>query len=127
MKISNLIRKSIKNSKASKDIARTLFVKPTTANTDFTTGAHEIEYTKEITKHRTLVQTYDIIPFFEEVYIAPSATVIGEVILAQWVSIWHNAVLRGEINLINIGDYTSIGDNTVIQTVASLPTGLPAR
>ena len=35
-------------------------------------------------------------------------------------------MLRGDINAIKIYDYVFIGDNTVLHTAASLPTGVPA-
>ena len=47
-------------------------------------------------------------------WIAPGAQVIGRVTLGHDVSIWHNAVLRGDINDIVIGDRSNIQDNTVI-------------
>ena len=34
--------------------------------------------------------------------------------------------MRGDINAIRIGNTTSIGDNSVIHTAGSLPTGIPA-
>ena len=40
-----------------------------------------------------------------EVFIAPSADVIGNVTLARGVNIWFGAVLRGDDNAINIGDH----------------------
>ena len=35
--------------------------------------------------------------------------------------------MRGDVNRVEVGMFTSIGDNTVIHTAASLPTGMPAR
>ncbi len=46
--------------------------------------------------------------------IAPNATVIGNVQLGDEVSIWYGAVLRGDSDLIQIGDRTNIQDNAVI-------------
>ena len=50
----------------------------------------------------------------ERVFIAPGACVIGEVELADDVSIFHNAVLRGDINSIKIGKKTNIQDNSTV-------------
>jgi gamma-carbonic anhydrase len=58
--------------------------------------------------------------------VAPNATVIGEVSVGNETSIWYGAVLRGDINAIRIGNNSIIGDNTVIHTAGSLPTGIPA-
>ena len=48
------------------------------------------------------------------VYIAKGAIVIGSVALKENVSIWHNAVLRGDINHISVGEGSNIQDGTVI-------------
>lgn len=47
-------------------------------------------------------------------YIAPNATVIGEVTLGDNVSIWYGAVLRGDSGAITIGEGTNIQDNAVL-------------
>ncbi len=48
------------------------------------------------------------------VYIAPGARVIGEVELSDDVSIFHNAVLRGDINSIKVGKNSNIQDNSTV-------------
>ncbi|MDR1811510.1 MAG: gamma carbonic anhydrase family protein [Candidatus Fibromonas sp.] len=50
----------------------------------------------------------------ERVFIAPGAMVIGDVELADDVSIFHNAVLRGDINSIKIGKRSNIQDNSTV-------------
>jgi carbonic anhydrase/acetyltransferase-like protein (isoleucine patch superfamily) len=50
----------------------------------------------------------------ERVFIAPGASIIGEVELADDVSIFHNAVLRGDINSIKVGKRTNIQDNSTV-------------
>lgn len=47
-------------------------------------------------------------------YIAEGAIVIGAVTLARNASVWHNAVLRGDINAIEIGVGSNVQDGTVI-------------
>lgn len=59
-------------------------------------------------------------------FIAPNATVAGEVFLNSNSTVWYNAVVRGDLNKVEIGDSVSVGEGTVINTVASLPTGLEA-
>ncbi len=49
----------------------------------------------------------------EGAWIAPGAQVIGRVTLGEDVSIWFNAVLRGDINTIVIGARSNIQDNAV--------------
>ena len=51
---------------------------------------------------------------------------VGEVYLKKWASVWYNSVVRGDINRVTIGNFTSIGDNCVIHTAAALPTGMSA-
>jgi len=46
-------------------------------------------------------------------YIASGAVVIGAVSLAKNSSIWHNAVLRGDINTIDVGEGSNIQDGTI--------------
>lgn len=50
----------------------------------------------------------------KDVFIAPNATVIGNVSLGDECSIWFGAVLRGDGDTITIGNRTNIQDNAVI-------------
>ncbi|MFV0389033.1 MAG: gamma carbonic anhydrase family protein [Pyrinomonadaceae bacterium] len=50
----------------------------------------------------------------ESAYIAENATVIGDVEIAAWSSIWFGCVLRGDVNSIRIGERTNIQDGTII-------------
>lgn len=47
-------------------------------------------------------------------YIAKGAVVIGAVTLAEKSSVWHNCVLRGDINTIEIGEGSNVQDGTVV-------------
>ena len=47
-------------------------------------------------------------------WVAPNATLIGQVVLGPRANVWFGAVLRGDQNLIRIGEQTSIQDNSVI-------------
>ena len=46
----------------------------------------------------------------ETVYLAPTATVIGDVVLGEHASIWFGVVIRGDVNYIRIGDRTNVQD-----------------
>ena len=46
--------------------------------------------------------------------------------IRRWASVWYNSVVRGDINRVTIGSFTSVGDNCVIHTAAALPTGMSA-
>ena len=50
----------------------------------------------------------------EQCYLAPNATIVGDVQIGKYCSIWFNAVIRGDVNFIRIGDYTNIQDGAVI-------------
>lgn len=49
-------------------------------------------------------------------FIAHNATVIGNVSIGTDVSIWFNVVIRGDSDLITIGDQTNIQDGSVLHT-----------
>src|SRR4026207_921509 len=48
------------------------------------------------------------------VFVAPNAVVIGDVELGARSSVWFNAVIRGDVFYIRIGEGTNVQDNTVI-------------
>ncbi|MFW5967778.1 MAG: gamma carbonic anhydrase family protein [Persicimonas sp.] len=50
----------------------------------------------------------------EGVYIAPGAKVIGRVRMGSKASVWYNAVIRGDLEPIEIGPRTNVQDNSVI-------------
>ncbi len=50
----------------------------------------------------------------QDVWIAPSATVIGNVELGRDASIWFGCVIRGDVHYIKIGERTNIQDLTMI-------------
>jgi len=50
----------------------------------------------------------------ENCYIAPNATIVGDVIMGADCSIWFNAVLRGNVNAIRIGNKVNIQDGAVV-------------
>lgn len=52
----------------------------------------------------------------DSAYVDASAQVIGDVHLGEQSSIWCNAVLRGDMFYIRIGDRTNIQDNCVVHT-----------
>ena len=56
-----------------------------------------------------------------DVWIAPNATVIGDVRLGACTSIWWNAVLRGDNDPITIGANSNIQDGSVLHTDAGVP------
>jgi carbonic anhydrase/acetyltransferase-like protein (isoleucine patch superfamily) len=62
-----------------------------------------------------ILSVRDFTPSFgNNVYIAPNATIVGEVIMGDDCSIWFNAVVRGDVNFIRMGNKVNIQDNAVI-------------
>ena len=53
----------------------------------------------------------------ENCFLADSAVVVGDVTMGDDCSIWFNAVLRGDVNTITIGNRVNIQDNSVIHTL----------
>jgi carbonic anhydrase/acetyltransferase-like protein (isoleucine patch superfamily) len=50
----------------------------------------------------------------DDVFIAPNATIIGDVTIGAGSSVWFGAVIRGDVMPITIGERTNIQDNSVI-------------
>jgi carbonic anhydrase/acetyltransferase-like protein (isoleucine patch superfamily) len=50
----------------------------------------------------------------EGCFIAPNATIVGDVVMGNQCSVWFNAVIRGDVNLIRIGHETNIQDGAII-------------
>ncbi|EOS7976505.1 gamma carbonic anhydrase family protein [Enterococcus hirae] len=54
-------------------------------------------------------------------FIAPNATVVGDVELAESVTVWYQAVIRGDSNTVKVGARTNIQDGTVIHVDHDAP------
>jgi carbonic anhydrase/acetyltransferase-like protein (isoleucine patch superfamily) len=52
--------------------------------------------------------------FGEHCFIAPNATVVGDVVVGNECSIWFNAVVRGDVNSIRMGNKVNVQDGAVI-------------
>tara|TARA_B110000444_G_scaffold250433_1_gene276809 strand:+ start:636 stop:1160 length:525 start_codon:yes stop_codon:yes gene_type:complete len=57
----------------------------------------------------------------EDFFVAPSADVIGNVRLENNASVWFNAVIRGDNELITIGENSNVQDCSVLHTDADYP------
>lgn len=59
----------------------------------------------------------------QDCYVAENATIVGDVRFGVQCSIWFNAVVRGDVNFISIGDKVNIQDGAVIHcTYEKFPT-----
>ena len=64
-----------------------------------------------------LIKVNNKFPTIEEnTYIAPTSSVIGDVMLKSYSSIWFGAVVRADNGSIKIGERTNIQDNSVIHS-----------
>ncbi|MBT8146976.1 MAG: gamma carbonic anhydrase family protein [Gammaproteobacteria bacterium] len=57
----------------------------------------------------------------DDYFVADNATVIGEVRLENNASVWFNAVLRGDCDLITVGENSNIQDSSVLHTDHGFP------
>jgi carbonic anhydrase/acetyltransferase-like protein (isoleucine patch superfamily) len=55
-------------------------------------------------------------------WVVPSATVLGDVTLAEESSVWYGAVLRGDFNRIILGPRSNVQDNAVVHVDTGYPT-----
>src|SRR5882757_7336280 len=57
----------------------------------------------------------NVMPAFgDNCFIAPNATIVGDVITGNDCSIWFNAVIRGDVNSIRLGNKVNVQDGAVI-------------
>ena len=58
-------------------------------------------------------------------FIAENATIVGDVVMGDKCSVWFNAVIRGDVHYIKIGNNTNIQDGAVIHaTYLKAPTNI---
>jgi carbonic anhydrase/acetyltransferase-like protein (isoleucine patch superfamily) len=50
----------------------------------------------------------------EDCFVAPNATIVGDVVMGKGCSIWFNAVIRGDVNYIKMGNKVNVQDGAVI-------------
>lgn len=63
--------------------------------------------------------------FGEDCYLAENAVVIGDVVMGDQCSVWFNAVIRGDVHYIRIGNRVNIQDGAVVHcTYQKSPTNI---
>lgn len=63
----------------------------------------------------------------QSAYISPEATVIGKVTLGERASVWPSAVIRGDDDMISVGDDTNIQDCAVLHVDPGCPMTIGAN
>jgi len=81
---------------------------------------------EDASKHRRLVPILNQKPHVGQAsWVAPNATVVGRVDIAEKSAIWYGAVVRGDVNSVRIGHLTSIGERVTIHVASSYPAPSP--
>ena len=76
----------------------------------------------------TLIELGGVAPTIgADVYLAPTAVLVGDVRVGDRANIWFGAVLRGDTSHVEIGEECSIQDTAVIHCADDLPTVIGAR
>lgn len=61
----------------------------------------------------------------EDCYVAENATIVGDVLMGKQCSVWFNAVIRGDVHYIKMGDKVNVQDGAVIHaTYQKSPTNI---
>ncbi|XP_024025085.1 gamma carbonic anhydrase 1, mitochondrial isoform X2 [Morus notabilis] len=77
-------------------------------------------FQEQLSRHRTLMNIFDKAPVVDkDAFVAPSASIIGDVQVGRGSSIWYGCVLRGDVNGISIGAGTNIQDNSLVHVAKS--------
>lgn len=63
----------------------------------------------------------DHVEVSDNVFIAPGAHVIGKVVLKTNCSVWFNAVIRGDCDVITIGENSNVQDGSILHTDVGVP------
>ncbi|HLS30646.1 MAG TPA: gamma carbonic anhydrase family protein [Flavobacteriaceae bacterium] len=72
---------------------------------------------------KTVRGVHPLIP--KNCFIAENATIVGDVAMGENCSVWFNAVIRGDVNAIKLGDKVNVQDGVVIHaTYQTSPTDI---
>ena len=73
-----------------------------------------------------ILPVLDKYPQFDETcFIAPNATIVGDVVMGKECSVWFNAVVRGDVHYIKMGNKVNVQDGAVIHcTYQKNPTNI---
>eukprot|EP00695_Tsukubamonas_globosa_P003645 TRINITY_DN750_c0_g1_i2.p1 TRINITY_DN750_c0_g1~~TRINITY_DN750_c0_g1_i2.p1 ORF type:complete len:273 (+),score=94.61 TRINITY_DN750_c0_g1_i2:64-882(+) len=87
-----------------------------------------LQYKELYNRHRTIVRYNNVEPVMSnDTFIAPSATILGNVMINDRASVWYNSVLRADRGYIEVGAYTNVQDGVTITAddAKDAVTGLP--
>lgn len=72
-------------------------------------------------KNKYIAHLESMVKKGENTFIAPNATLLGDITLGNEVSVWYNAVLRSDFDSIKIGDRTNVQDGVIFHTDPGMP------
>jgi carbonic anhydrase/acetyltransferase-like protein (isoleucine patch superfamily) len=81
---------------------------------------NDVAYHIEYSRHRQILPLYDQVPSAKAAWVAPNATLVGSVFLSKYATVWYGVTIRGDMNPVRIGHFSSIGDGSTINTNHSL-------
>ncbi|KAL9682645.1 hypothetical protein QQ045_014447 [Rhodiola kirilowii] len=77
-------------------------------------------FQEQLSRHSTLMNIFDKAPVVDmDAFLAPSASIIGDVRVGRGSSIWYGCVVRGDVNSVSIGSGTNIQDNSLVHVAKS--------
>lgn len=85
----------------------------------------DVAYLERYSRHRKLMPIDELWPSHGKSFIAPNASLNGEVMIGNNCAVWYGCVIRGDISAVRIDDNVSIGENSVLYTIMTLPRGIP--
>jgi carbonic anhydrase/acetyltransferase-like protein (isoleucine patch superfamily) len=72
-----------------------------------------------------ILPVHGVLPQFgKDCFLAPNATVVGDVVMGDECSIWFNAVVRGDVNSIRLGNKVNVQDGAVIHATYQKTTAI---
>ncbi|CAG9332424.1 unnamed protein product [Blepharisma stoltei] len=86
----------------------------------------DVAYLEKYSRHRKLMPIYELWPSYGNSFIAPNASLVGEVLVGNNCAVWYGAVLKGDKFAVRIQDNVFIGENSSITTIYNLPKATPS-
>jgi gamma-carbonic anhydrase len=80
-----------------------------------------------VNKAQTIQRFQDASPVLkgDTIFIAPNASVIGNVSIGKGSSVWYGCVIRGDVNSVSIGEETNVQDNVMVHVAKHNAQNIP--
>jgi len=80
----------------------------------------DLAYTEKMGAHRTRAAFQATTPNVSSAFVAPCASLIGNVEAGAGSSVWYGAVMRGDVNTIKLGANSHIGERAVVHCASEI-------